>query len=588
MIKKLSAIISVLMLFIASHQIAFADVNNFVINSFDSEYILSKTDKDVGTVRITEKIEAEFPNFNQNHGIERAIPKTYNKNSLDIKIISVLKKDNSPWQYTTREQNDNLILRIGDANTFVHGPQTYIITYSVSNVITFYDNYDEWFWDVNGDQWSQQTKKVSANIYIDSSLLTNLQKDKKCYTGSFGSTKSDCKISEQKDKNGISIKVTANNSLSAGENLSFVLGFNKNTFKKPPINWFKTILGILIILGAILPPIITLVFILRKWHQTGKDPKGKGLIVPEYKPPKDINPLLASLILSERLETKAISATLINLCVDGYVKIHEIKKDRLIGSKFEYEFELTKNTSNLPEEIQKVVKMIFDTNSVGTKINISLQKNKLYSKLPDLTKTLNEKIHTLGYFISDPSKARNKYNTIGALMFVGGGILMVVLGPLAIGLIISGIIIFFVSSAMPARTAKGVSAKEHLLGLKDYMNLAEADRIKTLQSPKGAEKTPVDTNDKKQLLKIYENLLPYAILFGIEKEWAKNMEHLYQQPPDWYSGSRAFSASHLATSLNSVSSATTNSFTAPSSSGSSGFSGGSSGGGGGGGGGGGW
>jgi uncharacterized membrane protein YgcG len=172
---------------------------------------------------------------------------------------------------------------------------------------------------------------------------------------------------------------------------------------------------------------------------------------------------------------------------------------------------------------------------------------------------------------------------VGFLLLVTG--LAVLLG---VGILIAGVIVMLGAQAMPARTLEGVALRDYLLGLRDYMKLAEADRMKVLQSPHGELTEKVDIDDKRQLVKLYEKLLPYAMLFGIEKEWAKEMAPLYERTPDWYAGNGAFSAVWFASSLSSFSSNAATTFAPPSDSSSSGFGGGSSGGGGGGGGGGGW
>jgi uncharacterized membrane protein YgcG len=89
---------------------------------------------------------------------------------------------------------------------------------------------------------------------------------------------------------------------------------------------------------------------------------------------------------------------------------------------------------------------------------------------------------------------------------------------------------------------------------------------------------------------LFESLLPYAMLFSLEKDWAKQFQDVYTQPPDWYNGNwAAFNAGYLVSSISNFNSVSAVTFTSPSSSGSSGFGGGGfSGGGGGGGGGGGW
>ena len=90
--------------------------------------------------------------------------------------------------------------------------------------------------------------------------------------------------------------------------------------------------------------------------------------------------------------------------------------------------------------------------------------------------------------------------------------------------------------------------------------------------------------------------LPYAIVFGSTKHWAKVFAGLSAAPssaggvyPGWYVSPHGFDAHHFGDSMESFAVRTSGTIVStPSSSGSSGFSGGSSGGGGGGGGGGSW
>src|SRR3546814_4876123 len=87
------------------------------------------------------------------------------------------------------------------------------------------------------------------------------------------------------------------------------------------------------------------------------------------------------------------------------------------------------------------------------------------------------------------------------------------------------------------------------------------------------------------MLQLYEPLLPYAVVFGQEKQWADRLAVLYDSTgtPGWYVGTSGFSAASFASGIGSLSaSATSASSTSGGSSG-----GGSAGGGGGGGGGGG-
>ena len=130
---------------------------------------------------------------------------------------------------------------------------------------------------------------------------------------------------------------------------------------------------------------------------------------------------------------------------------------------------------------------------------------------------------------------------------------------------------------MSKRTLKGVKARNYILGLKEYIKVAEKERIKFHNAP---EKNP----------QTFEKFLPYAMVFGLEKEWAKQFEGIYMEQPSWYSGAdlATFSAVSFVNELSSFGSVANTSF-AQNSGSSSGFSsGGFSGGGFGGGGGGSW
>jgi uncharacterized membrane protein len=142
-----------------------------------------------------------------------------------------------------------------------------------------------------------------------------------------------------------------------------------------------------------------------------------------------------------------------------------------------------------------------------------------------------------------------------------------------IGFVLSCVIFMVINSLMPAKTVKGVATKEYILGLKLYLQIAEKDRLQFNNAP---EKKP----------EIFEKLLPYAMVLGVDEAWAKEFEGIYTVPPQWYEGYHggAFSAiafNHSLSSFNSMASSSMGS--APGGSGGGGFSGGGGGGGGGGG-----
>lgn len=84
---------------------------------------------------------------------------------------------------------------------------------------------------------------------------------------------------------------------------------------------------------------------------------------------------------------------------------------------------------------------------------------------------------------------------------------------------------------LPAADAR----REHLAGLKQYIELAEADRLRVLQSPSGAELRTTDAaapvpaatpepSDPVTRFHLHERLLPYAVIFGLEREWIAKLQ----------------------------------------------------------------
>ena len=62
----------------------------------------------------------------------------------------------------------------------------------------------------------------------------------------------------------------------------------------------------------------------------------------------------------------------------------------------------------------------------------------------------------------------------------------------------------------------------------------------------------IDTSDGKQIVKLYEKLLPWAIIWGVEDTWARELQIQLQQTGeqlDWYAGHRRRSRRTNFTSL---------------------------------------
>src|ERR1041385_4566843 len=73
------------------------DVQNFSFQSFNAQYYLSKQADGSSRLDVKENLLAVFPDFDQNHGILRAIPERYQGHTLSLRILSVTNTAGTPY-----------------------------------------------------------------------------------------------------------------------------------------------------------------------------------------------------------------------------------------------------------------------------------------------------------------------------------------------------------------------------------------------------------------------------------------------------------------------------------------------------------
>lgn len=578
---------------------AHAGVDDFEFESMHADFHLDRDKDGNATLDTTETIVAIFPDFDQNRGILRAIPRVYGEVDLDLRIRGVFDENGRPHPYSTSTDGDFTVVRIGDPNAYVHGRQTYVIQYTSRHVVRGFADTgaDEFYWDVNGTGWAQPFGLVSASLHLGEGLEDQLTGDAACYWGYSGSTDR-CEITRTAD--GFEAAVT---DLAPRQNMTIAIGFHPDTFTKPLIlreHWVFTLLPWLLLGASALLWAYTLLYRLIVW----RDHPGRGIIIPQYSAPDDAYPALAAHLMGKK--RTALPSQLIDFTVQGVIKIREN-----LGSLGEnrWELELLIEPSELGKEKHHIAKSVFGEAIRGKRVTLRSSDQKLGDRLAALTTVLEKRLASRGWMV----KPKTGASSIAA--GITGWILTALIALWAIATFILEIDnvalwaapwgAFFLwlwasAAAKPpyVMSESGAAVRDHLLGIRDYLRLAEADRIRMLQAPDTAER--IDVTDRQAVVKLYEKLLPYAIIFGIEHEWLRELGRDYETlgSPEWASGTaNLYSINAFSHSVTSTRFATTpppsSSGSSWSSSGGSSFSGGSSGGGssgggGGGGGGGGW
>jgi len=571
-------------LLIGSGQSAFAaQTDNFTITKFDAEYSLGRDSENRSTLAATWRITANFPP-NQNRGIAPIFVKKYDSHPTNFLLQSVTDEQGKTLEYNWNGDE----LRIGKKDVYVQGEKTYVIKFTQRDVTKHYDNTgrDEFYWDVIGNEWRVPMENVRVSVKLDESLQTARAGEAFCYVGAHGSTKR-CNISGDKSE-----IITNVNRLDRQEGITMAVGFTSGTFTGYQETLSEKLIKIWATVQTIASSLAVILMLLLAWRYRRLFGRYSELkpIPPEYLPPNQASVLTSAYIL-KNYEVMAVKgsakvAQLLDLAVRHYIKLYEVKKASFLRSA-QYEIEIVKDLKELRPEESEVIRDMFGSSmpKPGQRLNLKkLQNNLSYAARTRDDDTNLKNLARGKYALCEQTLANKRIVQRWALWVCVVGVLL--LSPML--LLVAGIV--FALSFGWSLTDEGLALRRYLAGLKLYIGVAEAERLQMLQSPEGAEKVKVDTTDEKQLVKLYERVLPYAVLFGQEKKWSAQLGQYYEQvgeQPDWYSGQGAFNAAAFAAGMNSLSSVASSASDYSSTSGGS-TGGGFAGGGGGGGGGGGW
>lgn len=585
------------------------------IEAFDVDIVIGQS----GEIDVTEKIRYHF-GATERHGIYRDIPYEYAgqygaKRSMPVDVESVTDANGTAIRFEESRNGGYVRVKIGDPDRLITGVETYIIRYEVRDAVSYFPDYDELYWNVTGNAWAVPIVASTVRVRLAEPVPGNRFV---CYLGPNGSAER-CPTNDTDNVDPRSeFEASTGQLLSVGSGMTIALGFPKGIVREP--TGLERFFRFLRENPLVVLPFVVFGFMFRRWWRDGRDPKGRGTIVPEYDVPDGFSPLHIATLQDGRLSGKEIPAAIIDLAVKGYLVIERVTDDGLIFDTTDYALiettqrpvagsieavliealfmsaHLSVDTSGvrkflgssqaklIPGFLKRSIeaslpKEVAATEALQRSVKVSELKNKFYTKIPELQKRAVTDLVNRRLLVQSPQEVWGKYALWGfVILFVSFFILpMLQLEGINVVMLLVCIPIYVIFAyLMPRVTRDGAIAKEHLLGLKDYLQIAEKRRIEFHNAP---VKTP----------ELFERLLPAALLLGVSDIWAKEFADLTMSEPEWYRGGNisSFSAASLATDLGGFNTTAGSSLaSAPSSSGSGG--GGFSGGGGGGGGGGSW
>jgi uncharacterized membrane protein YgcG len=269
-------------------------------------------------------------------------------------------------------------------------------------------------------------------------------------------------------------------------------------------------------------PILTFLLMIVVWSKRGRDDPAATYAKYVTAPPSDLKPAIVGALIDERVEVREVVATIIDLARRGFLEINEETEGTWIFKKTKTKLRRLGNIGELQGYEKRLANGLFRNNE--ELVDTDDLKEKFYTYVDPICSDIYEEVTARGFFTSDPKSARLRWKVLGWVVLVGLGGLGVLLtfvgipgaAWLSAGGIVSGIVVLVFARAMPQRTSIGAQEQRKWEAFRNY--LRDLTRYQDLDSAR----------------ETFEAYLPYAIAFGVEKDWVRRFEELRLPAPIWY------------------------------------------------------
>ncbi len=565
---------ALLLLALAAAATPAAAQRSLAIKRFDATIAVNRD----GSVDVTETITAHFTG--SWNGIYRSVPVVYRTPqglnwTLRLDLLGVTDQTGEALEVESGRERHYIKYKIRVPGA-ENATRTVVLRYRAKNGLRFFEDHDELYWNVTGDEWDVPIEAATARIELPAEA-TGIRAI--AFNGVYGSTARDAAVETE----GTTIHIAMPHRLDFHEGLTAVVGWNKGVVAEPtPAD---RVLGFLASNWPLAIPIPVFLGMFAIWRRVGRDPRRQPIAV-QYEPPESLTPAEAGTLMDYSADMRDITATVVDLAVRGHLRIEEQDERALLGlvKRRDYVFrrlEPSPGANALQPHERRVLDGIFADGR--PEVELSDLENEFYQYLPEIRESIFERLVGRGLYRSRPDRVRGRWLfgavVLGVAIMAVGAALGAKLGltpvPFIVAALASGLIVAAFGRVMPARTAAGARTLERVLGFEEFLARVEKDRLERVV------KTP----------EMFERYLPFAMAFGVERKWAKAFQEIYRDPPKWYvgTGATAFDVGGFSSRLADLSSRAESAMTSsPRSSNGSGCRGGSAGGGSGGGGGGGW
>lgn len=433
------------------------------------------------TYTITENIRYYFSD--PSHGIYRIV-KTKGPNGQKIKVSDfkasapIVKKDFYP---------DHIKYTIGDPDTAVRGYHNFTISYKYDVGRDLYEKYDYFYYNLLGNEWDDKIKNLNFNIIFDNDTKLDKESIKFLRGNSYRST-----------SDGIWASVNDNEIIGSAidfdpnESCTIRVGLEDGYFSKADAKFQKNI--IISKLFIMLPMLLFVLLLIFTVLMITIRPNQKLIpVFPGFL--DDFSPFEVGYLYKGKTDFRAVSGQLMSFADRGYISINYIKK-KSKTSKDDVEIHRLKNAD---DKLTPVEKMFFralfknrdivnvNDNNSNIPITIKAVESKLKSEHSTDGKRLFTKqserisatniILTLILLAISIATWIHIINTLGIVNIMN---IILYLALSVLGTVIFTTALIMLSKRCKKRTKYYSSTLEKIMGVKDYIETVEKDKIEEL------------------------------------------------------------------------------------------------------------
>jgi hypothetical protein len=290
------------------------------------------------------------------------------------------------------------------------------------------------------------------------------------------------------------------------------------------------------ILESIFLSVFSIGILFLYWFMNGRDAKTNQSIVVEFLPPKDVSVGSADFLLNLEVTNRTIASILIEGAVVGEISFTVKKEDsgfqtiilntalelvekedrKLLYAHLFGDLSEPGASTNLDEELRVRSEYLIPLlTEIYSKRSI---EKKWFKKPIDGTISFFRLAGTVLVSFGLISLLLTGFNLLSGAESTDSGVIFEFMMSVLIALISLGVAMIVIAKKMPKMIINGAQVKGHLLGLRLFIEKTETERLRLLQSTEN-----IEIKDQTKLLDFQSKLLPFAIIYGQEKTWFKEL-----------------------------------------------------------------